>query len=132
LRHATSSVRPSLAHRVQDAVVFEFDDCRLDTALFRLERAGAVVRVQPRVFDVLCYLIEHRDRVIPRTELLATFWPDVAVLPIVVPWSISRARRAMGQKLPRQYPIRVLRRVGYQFVADVRIGLRPRSRASHG
>ena len=104
-----------------DLAVFHFGDCRLDTALFRLERAGVAVPVQPRVFDVLRYLVEHRDRVVPSSELLAKLWPGVTVRDGAVPWSISRARRAIGQKQPNHAPIRSVRGVGYQFAGEVRV-----------
>jgi hypothetical protein len=40
---------------------YRFADCTLDTQLYTLERAGQRTRLAPKVFEVLCYLIEHRD-----------------------------------------------------------------------
>ncbi len=57
-----------------DEVIFAFEDCELDTARYELRRAGAVVHVEPQVFSVLAYLIEHRDRVVPKAELLDQVW----------------------------------------------------------
>ena len=51
-----------------------FDDCELDITRFELRRAGAVVHVEPQVFDVLLYLVRHRERVVSKTELLDGVW----------------------------------------------------------
>src|SRR5262245_14140829 len=42
-------------------VIFEFDDFELDTERFELRRSGRAVHVEPQVFDVLRYLVDHRD-----------------------------------------------------------------------
>jgi DNA-binding winged helix-turn-helix (wHTH) protein len=52
-----------------------FGDCELDTDLYILRRAGQVVHLSPKVFQVLTYLLEHRDRVIDKDELCAQVWP---------------------------------------------------------
>ena len=41
----------------------------------QLWRAGTLVKLQPKVFDVLTYLIAHRERVVSKQELLEQFWP---------------------------------------------------------
>jgi hypothetical protein len=55
-------------------VRFRFGDLLVDSARLTIERDGTPVSVQPQVFDVLCYLVEHRDRVVPKTELLDQVW----------------------------------------------------------
>ena len=45
-------------------MVYRFTDCELDEHLYQLRRDGAPVPVEPKVFDVLAYLIQHRDRVV--------------------------------------------------------------------
>jgi len=47
-------------------MIYRFADCALDTQLYTLERAGQSTRLTPKVFEVLCYLIEHRDRVVSK------------------------------------------------------------------
>jgi DNA-binding winged helix-turn-helix (wHTH) protein len=106
----------------QPFVVFEFEEYRLDTGLHTLERNGAAIPIQPRVFALLAYLIQHRRRVVPSSELLATLWRGIDVPPNALHWSVYCARRALGQRKPRQAPIKAVRGVGYQFVTSVRIG----------
>jgi DNA-binding winged helix-turn-helix (wHTH) protein len=54
-------------------------DVELDPDTRELSRGGKPVRVQPRVFEFLRYLVRNRERVVPREELLAAIWRDVAV-----------------------------------------------------
>jgi hypothetical protein len=51
-------------------VLFRFEEAELDTAAYELRVDGARVPVAPQVFEVLTYLVEHRDRLVPRTEIL--------------------------------------------------------------
>ena len=51
-------------------MVYYFGECVLDEERYELRRAGAVVAIEPKVFQVLVYLIRHRDRLVTRDELL--------------------------------------------------------------
>ncbi len=51
-----------------------FADCLLDTQCYLLRRAGQAIRLQPKVFEVLTYLLTHRDRVISKQELCEQIW----------------------------------------------------------
>jgi DNA-binding winged helix-turn-helix (wHTH) protein len=53
---------------------FKFGNCLLDSDRRELVRDAEAVAVEPQVFDVLVYLIEHRDRVVSRDDLLAAVW----------------------------------------------------------
>src|SRR3954463_12399784 len=53
-----------------------FDDCELDLAGLELRRGGRPVHLEPQVFDVLNYLVTHRERVVPKSELLDQVWRD--------------------------------------------------------
>jgi DNA-binding winged helix-turn-helix (wHTH) protein len=61
-------------HRSRRAILltvrYSFADIVMDTDRFVLERDGVDVRVEPQVFDVLAHLVERRDRVVLKTELL--------------------------------------------------------------
>jgi DNA-binding winged helix-turn-helix (wHTH) protein len=50
---------------------YSFADCVLDTVLYTLQRAGTPIPLRPKVFQVLRYLLEHRDQVISKDELCA-------------------------------------------------------------
>jgi DNA-binding winged helix-turn-helix (wHTH) protein len=51
-------------------VRYVFGDYTLDTQCYELRRAGMLITVRPKVFDVLAYLIAHRDRVVFKQEVL--------------------------------------------------------------
>ena len=53
---------------------FEFADCTVDLDGLQLRRGGVRVHLEPQVFDVLVYLLIHRDRVVPKAELLQQVW----------------------------------------------------------
>ncbi len=60
-------------------VIYAFGDCEIDSDRYDLRRGGARVPVEPQVFDVLCYLVEHHDRVVTEGELLDSVWRSGSV-----------------------------------------------------
>src|SRR5262245_42875914 len=99
--------------------LFRFEDCELDVARFELRRHGEVVHVEPQVFDLLVHLVEHRDRVVTKTELLDSVWGDRFVSESALTTRVKAARRAVGDDGAGQRIIRTVHRRGYQFVAGV-------------
>ena len=92
---------------------FELDEERRELRLRNRELA-----LQPRVFDLLCYLIRHRDRVISKDELLDALWPGVIVTDGSLQRAISLARSALRQGGLID-AIRTHARSGYRFCLDV-------------
>jgi len=94
-----------------------FGPCELDEARRALSAHGHEIRLQPRVFDLLCYLVRHRERVVPKDELLDTLWPGTVVVDNALQRVVSLARSALADAgLPdavRTYP-----RHGYRFCLD--------------
>jgi len=92
--------RPSIGGSGQNRPVrYSFDDVVIDTDRFFLERDGADVRIEPQVFDVLAHLLEHRDRVVAKTELLDEIWRDRFVSESALTSRIKTARRIVGDCL---------------------------------
>ena len=77
-------------------MIYSFGAFDLDTDVFELRRAGAPVRMEPQVFSVLAYLVEHRDRVVTKHELLDNVWGDRFVSESALTTRIKAARRAVG------------------------------------
>jgi pimeloyl-ACP methyl ester carboxylesterase/DNA-binding winged helix-turn-helix (wHTH) protein len=96
-----------------------FGDVVLDTDRYLLERGGTSVAAQPQVFDVLSYLVEHRERVVPKTELLDSIWGDRFVGESALTSRIKSARRLIGDDGTAQSMIRTVHGRGYQWVADL-------------
>jgi DNA-binding winged helix-turn-helix (wHTH) protein/TolB-like protein len=92
----------------------------IDTTLYRISNGGAVVPVEPKVFDLLVYLLQHRDRVLSREELFQNVWDGRAVSDATLSNHVKIARKALGDNGDLQQTIQTIRGRGYQFVAPVR------------
>ena len=112
-------------------VTVRFGDCELSLERIELRRADAVVGLEPQVFDVLTYLLLHRDRVVPKTELLDKIWGDRFVSESALTSRIKSARRAVGDTGRDQRIIKTVHGRGYRFVADVAEKAQPAG-PSHG
>ena len=69
-------------------VRFSFGDFVVDTERYLVERDDLPVDVQPQVFNVLAYLLEHRDRVVPKEELLDKIWGEAGSWSVAA-WSLA-------------------------------------------
>jgi DNA-binding winged helix-turn-helix (wHTH) protein len=94
-----------------------FGRCELRPASRELRVDGQCRQIQPRPFDLLVYLIEHRDRVLSMDELLDAIWCERIVQPSSLTVAINRIRRVLGDE--RGEIIRTHHRVGYRFVAEL-------------
>jgi len=92
----------------------------LDSESFRLSRAGEEVRIEPKVFDFLVLLVANRDRVMSKTELLDTLWPNEHVSDAVLPRCVAAARKLFGDSRSLQAVIQTVHGRGYRFVAETR------------
>lgn len=88
------------------------DDYELDLQRYELRYAGKLVRLEPQVFNVLVYLVQHRDRVVSKEELLEQLWPGRFVGESVLTSRLMAARKAVGDSGQQQRIIQTLRRVG--------------------
>lgn len=102
-------------------MIFAFGEFELDADLYRLRRNDEVIRLQPKVFSVLHYLIQHRDRVVSKQELLDENWPDETLTESVLARTIAVARKALGQKRGDRQPIETDYGRGYRFTAEVAV-----------
>jgi class 3 adenylate cyclase/predicted ATPase/DNA-binding winged helix-turn-helix (wHTH) protein len=100
-------------------MIYRFADCALDTHLYTLERAGQSTRLAPKVFEILCYLIEHRDRVVSKQELRYQVWEGLAISDATLESGLRAVRITVGDSGQAQCIIQTQRGYGYRFVADV-------------
>jgi DNA-binding winged helix-turn-helix (wHTH) protein/pimeloyl-ACP methyl ester carboxylesterase len=91
----------------------------LDEQLYEVRREGSLVPLEPQAFDVLVHLVRHRDRVVPKEELMDTVWGGRFVSETAVTSRIKQVRRALGDDGNAQRVIRTLHGRGYRFVAEV-------------
>jgi DNA-binding winged helix-turn-helix (wHTH) protein/pimeloyl-ACP methyl ester carboxylesterase len=98
---------------------YRFGDCALDPGTRELRVGGAVVAVQPKVFDLLLYLVEQRNRVVSKDELQDAIWTGTIVTETALTRAVMKARRAIGDDPDRQSAIQTVQRHGYRFIAPV-------------
>ncbi len=109
--------------------MYGFGDLKLDVGARELRRAGSPVHLEPQAFDLLAYLIEHRDRVVPKHELLDRVWGHNFLSEANLTTRIKEIRRAVGDDGRQQHTIKNARGRGYRFVAEVRDESAPLGRA---
>ncbi len=99
-------------------MIFRFGRFELDEGRRELRLGDRTLELQPRVFDLLVYLVRNQDRVVPKEELLSAIWPDVIVTDSSIMRIVSLIRtmlRAGGQP----DAIKTFSRQGYRFVGEL-------------
>jgi DNA-binding winged helix-turn-helix (wHTH) protein/alpha-beta hydrolase superfamily lysophospholipase len=100
-------------------LTFIFADCEIHCDRRELLRKGTATHVEPQVFDVLVHLVQHRDRVVSKDELIGEVWAGRFVSDDTLTSRVGAARRAIGDSGVEQRLIRTVSRRGFRFVADV-------------
>jgi DNA-binding winged helix-turn-helix (wHTH) protein/predicted ATPase len=101
-------------------VLYLFEDFVLDPDRRELRRGDVVIAVQPRVFDLLEYLIANRDRVVSKNDILKAVWGGRIVSESALTTRINATRTAVGDNGEQQRLIRTLPRKGIRFVGTLR------------
>ncbi len=101
-------------------VIYRFDGFELDLGRGELRRGGAVRPVEPQVFALLALLVEHRERLVSREEIVEKVWEGRIISDAAVASRIKSAREALGDDGKQQRFIRTLHGRGLRFVAEAR------------
>jgi len=109
--------RPDLPRRPCPPADWRFGRCEVRASRRELRVDGQLRQIQPRPFDLLVYLIAHRDRVLSVDELLDVVWGQRIVQPSSLTVAINRIRSVLGDEGGEI--IRTHHRVGYRFVAEL-------------
>lgn len=99
--------------------LYTFGEFVVDGGLYQLRRGGEHVRLEPKVFDFLLFLIRHREHVCSKDELLDGIWPGEAVSESVLPTNAAAVRRALRGDPVGDRAIQTIRGRGYRFVAEI-------------
>src|SRR5215470_7044491 len=97
-----------------------FEDYVLDTARRELHRGANLVPLEPKAFDLLVHLIDNRDRVVSKDDLLVAVWAGRTVSDSALATRINAARSAIGDSGLEQRLIKTVLRKGFRFVGAVR------------
>src|SRR5712691_12720987 len=101
-----------LSHRT-----YSFDSFTLDLARGCLLRGEQEVKLRPKVFEALRYLVENNNRLVTKAELIGALWPDSFVTDDSLVQCLVELRRGLGNDA-QQY-LRTVPRRGYIFDAPV-------------
>jgi DNA-binding winged helix-turn-helix (wHTH) protein/tetratricopeptide (TPR) repeat protein len=105
--------------------VYKFGEFRIEAGKRLLLRGGALVALTPKAFDTLLHLIQNRQRVVEKDELMQAIWPDTSVEENNLNQNISTLRRVLGESRGENRYIATIPGKGYRFIADVEGGGAP-------
>jgi len=107
---------------------FQFDDVVLDLEAFRLTRAGRPVHLEPKVLELLGYLVQNRGRLVEKPELQAAIWSDTAVSESALTRAVAQLRRALDDDAREGRYVETVPTRGYRFRPEVRVDEAPGGR----
>ena len=103
------------------AVIYRFGEFELDLARAELRADGAACPLEPQVFALITHLVENRERLVSRDELLEKVWDGRVVSDAAIASRIKSARRALRDDGTAQRLIRTVHRQGFRFMAPVKV-----------
>jgi TolB-like protein/DNA-binding winged helix-turn-helix (wHTH) protein/Tfp pilus assembly protein PilF len=98
---------------------FVLNGYRLEPETRLLIHDGTAVHLPHRPFQVLLYLIEHRDRLVSRAELLELFWEGRDVYDVTLTKCVGKIRKALGDQLDQPRFIETRYAEGYRFIGPL-------------
>jgi TolB-like protein/DNA-binding winged helix-turn-helix (wHTH) protein/cytochrome c-type biogenesis protein CcmH/NrfG len=103
----------------QEKICYKFADFRLETETQILSRQNEPIHLAKRPFDILLFLIENRERVVSRDELLDTFWDGHDVYDDVLRKTVKTIRQALNDRARPSRLIETRRGSGFRFIGEV-------------
>ena len=100
-------------------LVYRCENVEIDPSLGCLKRGGLEFHLRQQSFHLLLYMIERRQRLISKEELIENFWQDAAVTDNAVVQCIKEIRKALGDDPHEPRFIRTVHKIGYRFIANV-------------
>jgi TolB-like protein len=101
-------------------MIYRFDSFELDLATVELRDGGQVRKLEPQVFALLALLVENRERLVSKEEIIDKVWDGRVVSDAAVASRVKSARQALGDDGKAQRFVRTIHGQGYRFVANAR------------
>ena len=94
------------------AASYRFGPFTVDAGSYRLLRGTEVIPLSPKIIDLLLYLVARQSALVPKDELFAALWPDVAVTDNALTQAVSELRQALGDDSSKPTYIQTIARRG--------------------
>jgi TolB-like protein/Tfp pilus assembly protein PilF len=104
-------------------MIYRFGHFELDMAKVELRAGGKVCPVEPQVFALLAFLVENRERLVSKDEIVEKVWDGRAVSDSAIASRIKSARRVLGDDGIAQRFIKTTHRQGFRFVAEAKVAM---------
>src|SRR5262245_22381610 len=105
----------------RETMRYAFDDYTLDPEHYELRQAGRLVQLEPRVVDLLVYLVQHPGRTVTKEERLEQLWPNQFVTDDALTTALAEGRKARHDTGEAQADVQTVRRRGYRFIASIEV-----------
>lgn len=102
------------------ATSYRFGDRSLDPVQREIRVGGELREAEPKVFDLIEYLLKNRDRVVSKDELQDKLWPGIVVTEASLSRAVMKARKVLDDHAHEPEIIKTVPRKGFRFVAEVR------------
>lgn len=102
-------------------MIYRFGPFELNTDKLELFADAEAIHVEPQVFALLALLVENRERLVSKSEIVEKVWDGRIISDSAVASRIKSARRALGDDGRSQRFIKTVHGQGFRFVADVSV-----------
>lgn len=99
--------------------VYRLENVEIDASRMTLKRDGQERHLRPQPFQVLIYLLEHRERLVSQNELMTHVWGETAVTSNALEQCLAEIRKALVDDPRHPSFIKTVPRSGYRFIGEV-------------
>ena len=103
------------------SATYRIENIELDLAMLRLTVDGAIRELEPKAFRLLRFLVENRDRVLTKEEILTSVWQDTVVSDNALARVVAQIRKALDDDPKVLRFIETVPTIGYRFIANVAV-----------
>jgi Tol biopolymer transport system component/DNA-binding winged helix-turn-helix (wHTH) protein len=101
--------------------IYQFDNLQVNRRAFKVLKDGSPLPLEPKAFEVLVFLIDHRGRLVEKNELLDAVWKEAFVTTNALTRVIAHLRKTLGDDAKVAKYIETVPTRGYRFIAEVEI-----------
>jgi Tol biopolymer transport system component/DNA-binding winged helix-turn-helix (wHTH) protein len=102
-------------------LIYQFDDLQVNRRAFTVLKDGSPLPLEPKAFEVLVFLIDHRGRLVEKNELLDAVWKEAFVTTNALTRVIAHLRKMLGDDAKVAKYIETVPTRGYRFIAEVEV-----------